>query len=321
MKTLLYAIVLTLLPCAAAWANCNPLPALDGGGVSTNMATATNGSSQCFFFYGLVDSTGANAIPAVTALADGMTNPTTFVSASDTMAYNGTTWDRVLNGHGTAAKSMRVELPTDGTGVVGLNAGANIVGKVGIDQTTPGTTNGVSLANIGATTVATGNGTSGAGNARHNIASDNSAIANWGHVATGAAPPSGATYVATNSGGATGGHVAGLITCNSHIFKHITTATDTLAVQGVASQTIYLCGWRSRAAGVATWFLENTASVNANCSSTLTQLNGVATEMANSGETMLAPFWTGLSNTSGNGLCINSTGTGGVDVDIWYAQF
>ena len=48
-------------------------------------------------------------------------------------------------GHGTAAGALRVELPTDGTGVVGLNAGSAIVGKVGIDQTTPGTTNGVQV--------------------------------------------------------------------------------------------------------------------------------------------------------------------------------
>lgn len=46
-------------------------------------------------------------------------------------------------GHGTASGSLRVELPTDGTGVVGLNAGSNIIGKVGIDQTTPGTTNAI----------------------------------------------------------------------------------------------------------------------------------------------------------------------------------
>lgn len=46
-------------------------------------------------------------------------------------------------GHGTAAAALRVELPTDGTGVVGLNAGSNLIGKVGIDQTTPGTTNAV----------------------------------------------------------------------------------------------------------------------------------------------------------------------------------
>lgn len=150
---------------------------------------------------------------------------------------------------------------------------------------------------------------------------DPATAASWGLGATGSAPPSSASYLGANASGATGGHMAGLISCDNHVFKHITSATDTLAVQGVASQTIYICGWRSRAAGTATWFLENTASANANCSSSNTQINGLAPEVANSGETMLTPFWTGLKNTSGNGLCINSTGTGGEDIDIWYAQF
>lgn len=140
-------------------------------------------------------------------------------------------------------------------------------------------------------------------------------------ASTGAAAPSKAIYPGTLQSGATGGFIKGNITCDNHVFKHITSATDTLAVQGVASQTIYICSWRSRAAGVATWFLENTASTNANCSSTLTQITGVATEAANTGETWGSAFWSGLKNTSANGLCINSTGTGGVDVDIWYTQF
>jgi hypothetical protein len=147
------------------------------------------------------------------------------------------------------------------------------------------------------------------------------AVPAWGHVAVAAAPPTGATYIGVLGSGATGGHVAAPIGCDSHIFKHITSATDTLAVQGVASQSVYVCAWRARAAGVATWFLENTASANANCSSANTQITGVATEAANTGEIFAPPFWTGLKNTAGNGLCINSTGTGGVDVDIWYAQF
>lgn len=109
-------------------------------------------------------------------------------------------------------------------------------------------------------------------------------------------------------------------TCTLHAFKHITTATDTLAVQGVAAQTIRLCAWKARAAGVATWFWENTASANANCSSANTQISGVATEAANTGEAVSLPLGVTLNNTSGNGLCINSTGTGGVDIDFWYAQ-
>ena len=202
-----------------------------------------------------------------------------------------------------------------------LQAGSALAGKVGIDQTTPGTTNGVAVAQIGSTTVLAGNGTSGAGALRVNLASDNSAVSGLGAVATGAAPPANAIYLGANASGATGGHIAGLISCDNHVFKHITSATDTLAVQGVASQTIYICSWRSRAAGTATWFLENTASANANCASTLTQINGVATEAANTGETWGSNFWSGLKNTSGNGLCINSTGTGGEDIDIWYTQF
>lgn len=55
------------------------------------------------------------------------------------------TVDYATTGSGTSTGALRVELPTNGTGVVGLNAGSNLVGKVGIDQTTPGTTNLVAL--------------------------------------------------------------------------------------------------------------------------------------------------------------------------------
>lgn len=117
------------------------------------------------------------------------------------------------------------------------------------------------------------------------------------------------------------GVATNLISCDSHVFKHITSATDTLAVQGVTAKTIYVCGALGQAAGTATWFLENTASVNANCSSSNTQIMGVGTMAANGSTGFYGASWGGLKNTAGNGLCINSTGTGGVDVDIWYTQF
>lgn len=146
-------------------------------------------------------------------------------------------------------------------------------------------------------------------------------LANFGVVATAAAPPANAVYLGANASGATGGQVRGLINCDNHVFKHITTATDTLAVQGVASQTIYVCGATGAGAGTATFFLENTASTNANCSSANTQIAGLQTVATASGGGNYNPIWGGLKNTSGNGLCINSTGTGGVDVDVWYTQF
>lgn len=51
-------------------------------------------------------------------------------------------------GNGVSGTGVqRVTLASDGTGVVGLNAGTALVGKVGIDQTTNGTTNKVAVGN------------------------------------------------------------------------------------------------------------------------------------------------------------------------------
>lgn len=72
------------------------------------------------------------------------------------------------------------------TGTI-LAAGNALIGKFGIDQTTPGTTNAISLAQVGATTVATGNGVVGAGVQRVAIASDNTAFPVTATLAAGAA--------------------------------------------------------------------------------------------------------------------------------------
>lgn len=89
--------------------------------------------------------------------ADGQTNETDLEQQqSFLMGYNGTTWDRIR---------------TVGTGVLStsavLTAGSAIVGKVGIDQTTPGTTNlvalaanqSVNLAQVAGSNTQTGSGT------------------------------------------------------------------------------------------------------------------------------------------------------------------
>ncbi len=142
-----------------------------------------------------------------------------------------------------------------------------------------------------------------------------------GVAAPGAAGPASVIGWGALGSGATAGLERAVINCDLHVFKHITSATDTLAVQGVASQAVYICGVLGQAAGTATFFLENTASTNANCSSSNTQIAGVSTMVANGSTGFYSSTWGGLKNTAGNGLCINSTGTGGVDVDIWYAQF
>lgn len=81
----------------------------------------------------------------------------------------------VATGSGTAAGSVRVELPTNGTGVVGLNTGSNIVGRVGVDQTTPGTTNLVATIS-GQNGVAGGAGATAATVQRIVVANDDPAL-------------------------------------------------------------------------------------------------------------------------------------------------
>jgi hypothetical protein len=297
MKLIRYAILFMLLP-YVAWANCAPFPALDGGTVSTNLSSALDGSSRCFFFYGLYDSTGANAFPAVTALADGMTNPTTFVSGAENLAFNGTTWDRILNGHGTAAKSMRVELPTDGTGVVGLNAGANLVGKVGIDQTTVGTTNGVSLAQIGATTVSTGTGAVGTGSQRVAIGTDTATIA-------GSAPSAIAGC-------------AGQTAANTFVkpINNAGAATNLLLVSKVAAQNVYICAVDiTVGAAVNVALVEGTLTTNP-CDTATAGMAGGAT--AATGWNLQAGGGSGLTKGSGMGI-IHKTATVNHDVCLFFS--
>lgn len=57
-----------------------------------------------------------------------------------------------------------------------IPTGSNIIGKVGVDQTTPGTTNAVSEAYINSTAIQAGNGIAGPGVQRVAIASDNTAF-------------------------------------------------------------------------------------------------------------------------------------------------
>lgn len=74
------------------------------------------------------------------------------------------------------AGSLMSQQQISGGGAVVLSPGSNIIGKVGIDQTTPGTTNGISENQLNGVAIATGNGTTGTGVQRVTIASDQTAF-------------------------------------------------------------------------------------------------------------------------------------------------
>lgn len=93
--------------------------------------------------------------------SDGYTNETDLgQNQSFNMVYNGTTWDRV---RGDITNGLDVDV----TRLPALVAGTAVIGKVSIDQTTPGTTNlvalaanqSVNLAQVAGATVQTGSGT------------------------------------------------------------------------------------------------------------------------------------------------------------------
>lgn len=120
-----------------------------------------------------------------------------------------------------------------------LVAGSAIIGKVGIDQTTVGTTNGVSIAQIGTATVLTGNGTSGAGAQRVNIASDNTpfgVLSSPQAISTGGASTSGVIAPATPAAVAVKGSAA---TIYSLQLFNIGAASPWLKIYDSASAT---CG-------------------------------------------------------------------------------
>lgn len=144
--------------------------------------------------------------------------------------------------------------------------------------------------------------------------------AGWGIGATASAPPANAVYQGVSASGA----LTGQVSCDNHTFKHITSATDTLLVQGVSAKIIKICGVKTNFTGSAAQsvFIENTASINANCSSSNTQIGPLITGSSTVpfSDGFYNPMWGGFANTSANGLCVNSSGTGVVDVEVWYTQ-
>lgn len=126
MKNLLAAAVLFILP-ASAWAVCpNPLTVKDAAGATQNISTTNDAGGNCQS--GIVINIGG--VVAGAAL-DGW-NVTEGTKAD-------TAW---VSGSG----SLIAIAKTIAGGVTGaIPAGSAIVGKVGIDQTTPGTTNGVQV--------------------------------------------------------------------------------------------------------------------------------------------------------------------------------
>jgi hypothetical protein len=111
-----------------------------------------------------------------------------------------------------------------------LPAGTNLIGKAGIDQTTAGTTNGVAIVGVNAATALAGAGATGTGSQRTTVAQDTTTIAGSA-PGTAQAPSANVVTVALPTSNAVSG-------TNS-----ATANTSTSLITAVTSNRIYVTGY------------------------------------------------------------------------------
>lgn len=191
---------------AAPTANSFVFGTIPGGTSQIDLQILGTATGAYWFEYSIDSTTGSdgNWITGLFRQA-GINNTVLTLSATTGGVFRGAAaaykMFRVRNIGGTTPSNAITMRFSDGSGTVFLNAslptGGNVIGKTGIDQTTPGTTNLVALAanqsinaaQVGGVAVATGNGVTSTGSQRVTIASDNAAFS----VNTNALLPVGTT--------------------------------------------------------------------------------------------------------------------------------
>jgi len=189
------------------------------------------------------------------------------------------------SGSGTATGALRVELPTNGTGVLAT---------VGTVTTVTNLTN---LPNEGQQTAA------------NSISvtpdTDNDAIG-----ATGAAPPGEVIDVGGRTSGAdTTGLMTGLTICTEHVAVDIVTATTTLVITGVSARHVRICAINLVTTGAQAVAL--IAGTGATCGTSTAGINGGVT--AAEGWSFAAGG--GIAQGNGIGEIMSTKVTGGATGD------
>lgn len=106
--------------------------------------------------------------------------------------------------------------------------------------------------------------------------------------------------------------------CGSHVFKHITSATDTQIVAASGSTTIYVCDYSISFNGTGNIFLEK--ATTGTCS-TLTQIDQAWYGVANAGKVAAIPYYQGLNTGASAQLCANTSAGVTIDIAVNYDQY
>lgn len=155
------------------------------------------------------------------------------------------------------------------------------------------------------------------GNLRSALASIQVALPAWGHVATGAAPPAGSTYVSALGSGATGGLAAGLIQCDQKAIYDASTSGSTELQALTSGRTIYVCGYELFAGGtVNVKLIYGTGIACATGSNNLTPAYQLTAQV---GLVSRSAFYQGMKTASANALCINASAGVAAQAVVYYA--
>ena len=253
--------------------NCAPVSATTGLKIDLSAAFGTAGSANTNVLS--VQGIGSGTPLTVTGtggtfpISGAISNASSAVATSSTnipgvsynYGFNGTTWDQLqVDG----SKNLKVNLAT------AVPAGTNLMGKVGIDQTTPGTTNGVALVGVNGATALAGSGAVGTGSARVAVGTDTATIA--GSAPGTAGTPS--TNVVSVQGVTSGTplptqqssqYPVGAVAETASATGTTGATTATLATN--TGQTTYVCGFSIRANATAA--ATNNATVTGTITGTL----------------------------------------------------
>ena|GEM_PF-5753045 len=179
------------------------------------------------------------------------------------------------------------------------------------------------LQKMNGVTVLMGNGTSGTGSQRVNLASDNTAIANWGQGATGSAVPSGAVYLAGNGSG----NLTGQVVCDKNVILNaFSTSGSTQEVAASGSTKVYICGFTVNSSSTTAVTAKLVYGTGTNCAtspsdlSVAVPLQAVASS-APVGQNVVAPSNVVWATPASQAVCINLSAAQAVDAQFWYTQF
>lgn len=245
------------------------------------------------------------------------TSSTNIASIAYNYGFNGTTWDQLqvdgsknlktVFSNTTLAVTNAGTFSTQVSSLPALVVGSAIIGKVGIDQTTDGTTNAVHLVagtalagkfGIDQTTPGTTNGVQDAATS-----------------ATGSAVPSKAIY----AGAVSSGNIVGIIQADSSAAINVSTATTTQIVALSSGKKIYVTAADIIAGGTGNITFEY--GTGTACATGTTVLTGAYPLTAQSGLTKgggIGPVWVVPAS---NALCVLTSAGVQMSGSVSYTQF